>query len=69
MTPYLAGMSSEQIAVAPSEMEPNTFFIFRETGKEVKVRVNGGKIWADTRLTAYEANWFRDNILKDKSAG
>ena len=62
-------MSAEQIAVAPSEMEPNTYFIFRETGKEVKVRVHGEKIWADTRLTEEEANWFRDNILSKKNAG
>ena len=62
-------MSTEQIAVAPSEMEANTYFIFRETGKEVKVRVNGDKIWADTQLTADEANWFRDNILNNKTAG
>jgi len=45
---------------------PNTYFVFRETGAEVRVGVIGGTIFTSHKLTKEEIEFFNENILRTK---
>ena len=56
-------MSKEQIYVVQSDHQQNTYFIFRDDGVEVAVKIRDGLMNPSHELTPAEANYFRKNIL------
>ncbi|WP_431129668.1 hypothetical protein [Flagellimonas flava] len=50
--------------VVPSENEPNTHFIFRDTGTEVKVVIKNNILLPDHHLFESEKEYFKKNILQ-----
>lgn len=50
--------------VVSSYTRENTFFIFRECGSEVEVKISGLKYWANKRLTKNEIEHIKNEILK-----
>lgn len=57
-------MKDNEIHIVPSLVDVNTYFIFRENGKEVKVEIKNNMIYPDHQLTIEEVNHIKKNILK-----
>jgi hypothetical protein len=55
---------NSEIIIAPSLVDYDTYFIYRDNGKEVKVNIKNNMIYPDYQLTIEEVNHIRKNILK-----
>lgn len=53
-----------EVIIVPSLTENNTYFIFRDAGREVKFTSNGNTVQCDELLTPAEMNFIRETILK-----
>jgi len=49
--------------IAKSEMDPNTFFIFRDNGIEVKIKYENGSLKRSQALTRKELSYLRINKI------
>ncbi|MEM7487250.1 MAG: hypothetical protein AAF348_18735 [Bacteroidota bacterium] len=50
-----------------SKVYPNTHFVFRETGMEVRVEIVEGNIKSDNRLNKEELKYFKKNVRKNET--
>lgn len=52
-----------QVITAPSFVDPNTFFIFRENGVEVRVKIASRNLFPSHPLSHDEREYFDKNII------
>ncbi|WP_440881429.1 hypothetical protein [Tenacibaculum sp. C7A-26P2] len=57
----------QSIVISPSFMKPNTFFIFREDGIQVEIKIVDNTLFRSHKLTELELEYINNNLLKTKN--
>lgn len=58
-------MASKSIVIAPAKTKANTWFIFRENGHELELKIIDGKLKSPWHLTEEEHQFIKKKLLKN----
>lgn len=58
-------MESKSIVIAKAKTQENTWFIFRESGQEIEVKIVEGKLQSPWNLTKEETQFIKEKLLKN----